>query len=114
MFRDLLVHVDGSEAGRRGVRFAADVAQRMGARLSGLHVTPPPEVPSLYKPSMVTKVAADIASDLASDAREAAKIFNEETRQRLADSRWLEAAGDIVRGICAKARYADLVILGQY
>ena len=113
MFRDLLVHVDGSEAGRRRVRFAVDLAARMGARLSG-HVTPAPEVPPLYKPSMVTKVAADIASDLASDAREAAKIFSEETRQRLADSRWLEAAGDVVRRICAKARYADLVILGQY
>jgi nucleotide-binding universal stress UspA family protein len=52
VFRDLLVHVGGSEAGRRRVRFAADVAQRMGARLSGLHVTPPPEVPPLYKPSL--------------------------------------------------------------
>jgi nucleotide-binding universal stress UspA family protein len=114
MFRDLLVHVDGSEAGRRRVCFAVDLAARMGARLSGLHETPPPEVPPLYKPSMVTKVAADIASDLATDARVAAKIFREETRQRRADARWFEAAGDVVREICAKAGYADLVILGQY
>ena len=50
MFRELLVHVDGSEAGRRRVRFAVDLAARMGTRLSGLHVTPVPEVPPLYKP----------------------------------------------------------------
>ena len=51
MFRDLLVHVDGSEAGRRRVQFAVDLAARLGAQLSGLHVTPPVEVPPLYKPS---------------------------------------------------------------
>jgi nucleotide-binding universal stress UspA family protein len=28
MFRDLLVHVDGSEAGRRRLQFAVDLAQR--------------------------------------------------------------------------------------
>jgi nucleotide-binding universal stress UspA family protein len=27
---------------------------------------------------------------------------------------WFEAAGDVVKGISEKARYADLVILGQY
>jgi nucleotide-binding universal stress UspA family protein len=32
----------------------------------------------------------------------------------LADTSWFEAAGDLVSGISEKARYADLVILGQY
>jgi nucleotide-binding universal stress UspA family protein len=63
---------------------------------------------------MVTKVAAHIASDLALDARLAAKVFSEEARHPLADAYWSEAAGDVVRAICTKARYADLVILGQY
>jgi nucleotide-binding universal stress UspA family protein len=44
MIRDLLVHVDGSEAGRRRLRFAIDLALRTGARLNGLHVMPTPEV----------------------------------------------------------------------
>ena len=43
MYRDLLVHVDGSSAGRRRVQFAITLARRMGARLSGIHVTPPPK-----------------------------------------------------------------------
>ena len=53
MFRDLLVHMDGSQAGRRRLQFAIDLALRTGARLNGLHVMPPPEVPPLYKPSQM-------------------------------------------------------------
>ena len=114
MLRDLLVHVDASQAGRQRVQFAADLAARTGARLSGLHVTPPAEVPPRFKPSLVASVAADISSKLASDARTAATIFNEEATHRLANARWFEMGGDLVQGISDKARYADLVILGQY
>ena len=114
MFRDLLVHVDGGQAGRRRVQFAVALAGRMGARLSGLHVTPPADVPPLYKPSRVVEVAAEISSELALDAREAATTFSEEATRRLANACWFETAGDVVEGISDKARYADLIILGQY
>jgi nucleotide-binding universal stress UspA family protein len=110
MYRDLLVHIDGSDGGRRRVQFAVDLAARMGARLSGIHVTPSAEVRPLYKPSHVAQVAADVAGNLALDARAAAAIFHEGA----SDAAWFEAAGDVVRGISAAARYADLVILGQY
>jgi nucleotide-binding universal stress UspA family protein len=112
-FRDLLVHVDGGEAGRRRVQFAVHLMERLGARLSGLHVTPPMEVPP-YKPSRIAEAAAKISSKLALDASAAGIVFKEETIGRSADARWFEAEGDVARGISDKARYADLVILGQY
>jgi nucleotide-binding universal stress UspA family protein len=114
MYRDLLVHVDGSEAGRRRVQFAIDLALRTGARLSGLHVMPPPDVPPLYKPSQMDEAIANMASKLASNARAAKEAFHEQVGQRLANTRWFDADGDVVHGICDSARYADLVILGQY
>ncbi len=123
MFRDLLVHVDGSDAGRHRVQLAADLAVRTGARLSGLHVTPPPDVPPRDQPSLVVaEVTAAVASRLASDARAAAALFDEEVTTRglvdpgggLAGSSWFEASGDVAHGICDRARYADLVIVGQY
>jgi nucleotide-binding universal stress UspA family protein len=114
MYRDLLVHVDGSEAARRRVQFAVDLAQRTGARLSGLHVTPPTEVPPRYKPSQVDGIAAKLSTELAEDAGAAATIFAEEAAQNLSDTRWFETGGDIADGISEKARYADLVIVGQY
>lgn len=110
MFRDLLVHVDGSEAGRRRVQFAVDLARRTEARLTGLHVTPPTEVPPRYKPSRVAEVATKIADTLVADARAAATVFREEA----AGAFWLDAAGEVVNYISEKARYADLVIVGQY
>jgi nucleotide-binding universal stress UspA family protein len=114
MYRDLLVHVDGSQSGRRRVQFAVDLAARTGARLSGLHMTPPAEVPPRYKPSRVAEVAAGISSKLALDTHAAATVFNEEATQWLADACWLEVTGGVVEGISDKARYTDLVILGQY
>jgi len=114
MYRDLLVHVDGSEAGRRRVQFAVDLALRTGARLNGLHVMPPPEVPPLYKPSQVDEATANMSLKLTSNARAARKVFNEEAAQRLTDARWFESDGEVVHGICDGARYVDLVILGQY
>ena len=51
---------------------------------------------------------------LASDARAAATIFTEQAGQQLEGASWFEAAGDVVDGISEKARYADLVIVGQY
>lgn len=113
MFRDILVHVDESESGRRRVRFAVDLALRTGARLSGLHVTPPAEVPPRYKPTRVADVAAHLSSKLALDARAAATAFSEEIAGRLTDSCWFVEEGDVAQGISIRARYADLVILGQ-
>jgi len=108
------VHVDGGQAGRRRVQFAVVLAASMGARLSGIHVSPPAAVPPLYKPSLVENVAAGLSLKLTLDAQAAAAVFNEEATQRLPDARWFEASGDVVKGISDKARYADLVILGQY
>ncbi|MFS8116106.1 universal stress protein [Rhizobium jaguaris] len=113
MYRDLLVHVDGSKAGRRRVDFAAELANRLGARLTGLHVTPPPEVPPRFKPSLVGAVADDISAHLALDAQAAGDAFKV-ALTCLPDASWVEAAGDVADGISARARYADLVVLGQY
>ncbi|MGZ5903932.1 MAG: universal stress protein [Reyranella sp.] len=114
MYRDLLVHVDGSDSGRRRVRFAISLARRLGARLSGIHVTPPPDVPLKYKPSQLARAASEIALKLDADNRVAATLFAEETRQHMEGAGWFEAAGDIVEAISEKARYADVVIVGQY
>lgn len=114
MLRDLLVHVDGSHAGRQRVQFAFDLAASSGAAVTGLHVTPPVEIRPLYKPSMVEKVASEVSAQLILAAGAAASVFGEKASQHSGDASWLEAAGDVVQGISDNARYADLVILGQY
>jgi nucleotide-binding universal stress UspA family protein len=75
---------------------------------------PPPDVPPLYKPSQLDGAVANMSRKLATNARAAKEAFGKEIAQRLSDTRWLEADGDVADGICDHARYADLVILGQY
>jgi nucleotide-binding universal stress UspA family protein len=41
-------------------------------------------------------------------------MFREETNALSIDVSWSQTAGDVASGVSAKARYADLVILGQY
>jgi nucleotide-binding universal stress UspA family protein len=96
------------------LQFAIDLALRTGARLSGLHVMPPPDVPPLYKPSQLDEAVANMSGKLAADALAAKETFSDEVAQRLTDTRWFDADGEVVDGICNGARYADLVILGQY
>lgn len=55
-----------------------------------------------------------MARALAKNARAARRIFADETTTSSLSTSWFEAEGDIVQGISGKARYADLVILGQY
>jgi nucleotide-binding universal stress UspA family protein len=112
MFRNLLVHVDGGKAGRRRVQFAVDLATRTGARLTGLHVTPPAEVPPRYKPSLVDEVAAELSSKLALGARAAATIFSEEATQRLADTCRFKEHEALGRQI-EQGQY-DLLVMGGY
>ncbi len=71
---------------------------------------PPPDVPPLYKPSQRDEAVANMSLKLASNAPAAKRAFGEEAAQRLADTRWFEAVGDVVHGICDSACYADLVI----
>lgn len=51
---------------------------------------------------------------MAADARAAAANFRKEPADSSLETRWQEAKGDIARGVAAYARYADLVIVGQY
>jgi nucleotide-binding universal stress UspA family protein len=60
------------------------------------------------------EAVANMCRKLADDARAAKEAFSEETAQRLTNAWWVELDGDVVAGICDRARYADLVILGQY
>jgi len=51
----ILVAVDGSEAARRAVTMAAQIAERFGAQLELVHVMPPP--PVFSEPAVIVNVA---------------------------------------------------------
>lgn len=114
MIADILLHVDGTSAGEKRIAYALDLAKRHRARLVGLHVTPEPEVPPTYKPSMVEEVAAELEHRSERDAAAAEQHFAAFAQRRRISTVWQSSNGPMVDNICLAARTADLVILGQY
>jgi nucleotide-binding universal stress UspA family protein len=113
-FRHILVHVDAAPASRTRLQLALALARHFGARLSGLHVISEPGVPPYFKPSAVERIAALYAENAREAADQAASLFAEETRAAGAAAAWQCAAGDLAGLIAERARFADLVVLGQF
>jgi nucleotide-binding universal stress UspA family protein len=115
MIKDILVHVDGTEGGRRRISYAFDLAERHQARLTGLHVNAPIDVPPYYKPSMVERVADAIEAYSHRNAVAAESAFKAAASScSVADTMWLAVDGSMAHEICKLARCADLVVVGQY
>ncbi len=114
MIKDILVHVDGTQAGERRIAYAFDLADRHHARLTGVHVTAPADVPPNYKPSLIERVATDIEQRFAEDALVSEQLFKSAASKRPVKALWQALEGGISRQICDLARYTDLVVLGQY
>jgi len=112
--RDILVHVDGTEAGKRRIAYAFDLAERHQARLTGVHVTAPVDVPPYYKPSMVEQVATALEHHALSDAQASERLFKAVASTRSTSTLWQAIEGAMSAAICKLARWTDLVVLGQY
>ena len=114
-FKDILVHVDSTPAFTDiRLRLAISLARRFGARLSGLHITPNPDVPPYFKPSAVARIAklyrqSAREADLLSEAH-----FREATKDIDVVAVWQSVEGDIAAMLAERARFSDLLVLGQY
>ncbi len=113
-FKDILVHVDSTPASNIRLRLAISFARRFGARLSGLHVTPDPDVPPYFKPSAVARIAKLYRQS----AREAALLAEAHFHGAIKDIElaavWQSVEGDIAGVLAERARFSDLLVLGQY
>jgi nucleotide-binding universal stress UspA family protein len=113
-FKDILVHVDSTSASMVRLRLGISLACRFGARLSGLHVIPDPDVPPHFKPSAVARIAKLYRQS----AREAAVLAEAHFREAIKDidvvAVWQSIEGDISGVLAERARFSDLLVLGQY
>jgi nucleotide-binding universal stress UspA family protein len=115
-YKDLLVVLDPSRAGRRRIEIAAALAERFDAHLAGFYPLPMAEVTraiGYYNPALLDP----LLRRLADNSREAAELlrteFEEAARRRGISFEWRAPNGGSETDPAIHARYADLTILGQ-
>jgi nucleotide-binding universal stress UspA family protein len=113
-FKDILVHVDSTAASDIRLRLAISLARRFGARLSGLHITPDPDVPPYFKPSAVARIAKLYRQGARKAALLSEAHFREATKDIDVVAVWQSVEGDIAAMLAERARFSDLLVLGQY
>lgn len=114
MIQDVLVHVDATPAGRGRLEYAFALAARHSARLTGVHVLAPVDVPPYFRPSAVEREAAVLEREAKRDADAAKTLFHEMSSGRATPVRWRSLRGGMKHQLCEQAACADIVVLGQY
>ncbi|MCI3179233.1 hypothetical protein C5708_03100 [Caulobacter sp. CCUG 60055] len=114
MFKEILAHVDGSEAGAERLRFCKSLAAASAARLMGLHVRPPVAVRPMGRATDLNALIAASEHEIEREAAASAALFHSLLEGSDLEHEWRERSGDVAAVLCAEAAYADLVVVGQY
>lgn len=110
--KDILVHV-GTSARQGCVDVAAALATEHGAHVMGVHVTTPPDIPPYIEAQLGAEVIDAQVRFAENVAAEAKAAFDQGLSANDISTEWRTLRGDLVEGIQAYGRYADLVIVGQ-
>jgi nucleotide-binding universal stress UspA family protein len=112
-FKDLLVVVDTLPSSESRLRLAAGLAARWSAHLTGLHVSPPPNVGLISEAPAVVDVIARQQRALAEMRVRAEASFRRHANAPGISGEWRAEEGDPGDIASHHARYADLTIVGQ-
>lgn len=112
MIKDILVHVDASEAGKHRLDLARELTSLTGAQLTGTHVRHRAELAPIYRPSQIVRAQALAEEDAGWLAAEAERLFLSRT-SGACRATWRALSGPMVECLAQEAQTCDLVILGQ-
>ena len=113
-FKDLLVHIDSSQAVAKRLEAAICVAQTHDAHLTGLHVIPTTDFPAFMEVPSAFETIQKIREYREQQAETAQMAFEETTNRAGISAEWRCTEGALIDKLGESARYADLVILGQH
>jgi nucleotide-binding universal stress UspA family protein len=112
-FKEILVHLDGDKQGLARLETAIHLAGSHEARLVGLHVVQPLQLPAFIEIGMGRELL-EAQRELAWEAAEQTKrLFIEQTDRAGISAEWRADEGDLLDVVGEHARYCDLAILGQ-
>lgn len=110
--KDILVIVDNSKACAARLDVAVQLAQDHDAHLIGLFVRSTPHVPQFVMTQLGPEVA-EVQKRWAAEAAEQAKTLFERHTQGLR-TEWRDVKGMLLDQCSLHAKYADLVVAGQF
>lgn len=115
--KDLVVLLDTSKQSAIRLELAIALATVHEAHLTGLYVSPPPDLPPV-RPYLTLEMTPAAERGLAERVEREAAGVEASFRRRvdhagLSRSEWRCAAGDAARVACLHARHADFTVIGQ-
>lgn len=112
--KDILVIVDNGKACAARLKLAVRLAEEHEARLIGLFVRSQPHVPQFIMSQLGPEVA-DVQKRWAGEAAvEAKALFDKALNGSGLSSEWRDVQGLLLEQTVLHARYADLIVAGQY
>lgn len=115
--KDILVHLDATEASQARLRLAADLARRHEAHLTGLFVVdimmPILSASDAASGAVLADLLERMRNDALAEAASAEATFREALRREGLAGEWRCVEGAAPELVALHGRYADLVMLGQ-
>jgi nucleotide-binding universal stress UspA family protein len=113
-YKTILVNCDTSKSVSYRLAVAADIAQRFGAHLVGLHVRRPFETPVFLDGGFAMGDFFKIYDQgVKADETEASAAFAKAIKGKELAPEWRTVDGYIDSELSVQARYADLIVVGQ-
>lgn len=115
-FKDLLVHLDGTDHAMARLDYAAGLAARHGAHLVGLHAVEgglPLGLTSDMGGASLGLLLAQLRQTAEADAARMRAAFEDRIRRDGLQGEWREAMDMPPEAVALHTRYADLAVLGQ-
>lgn len=113
-YKTILVHCDASPKVGQRLGVAADLAERHGAHLVGVHARPPFEAPVFFEGGMpMDTLFASYEASAKADQAAAQEAFRKALKGRHLSHEWRVTDGFIDSELAIQARYADLLVVGQ-
>jgi nucleotide-binding universal stress UspA family protein len=112
--KDILVHVDSTEASRARLKLALDLARRFEAHVYGFHVVPEPTVRPYVAPSAIGVAVGAYRHHAEHAVSRSRALFEEETAGGPGTTNWQFVEGDVADRLAERARLVDLLVLGQF
>ena len=114
--KDLLVHIDLSDAGRSRADYGFDLAEAQRAHVIGVGYAPVGIVPFYGAPDLFMPPPVEYFEKLRDEAGKALEAFAAAGKRRglSTETRLIETSGiDFAAAFCVHARHADLTLIGQ-